>query len=335
MPDQLQHYVPRFLLRRFGQGKKERVWVLDKHTGKQFSFSASKKSTIAVAAEYGMYDFEFMGESVTVEPGLANLESKAAKFIERVILEETLSQTDPLERATLANFLAVQMVRTRAIMTTNQEMFARMPAWLRQEGAPEEFFAPDPKVGDGENAQKALQARLICNAATDYAPALLEKDWVLLKTNQQVPFIMGDHPFTVFNEVDRGLRGNLGLSVEGIQIYFPLSPTLALALWCPSIQQQLLEGFVRLDHIAHTAPHQAGRYVETWKKGIEIVEAIRNGTPLMTQPESVMHFNSLQIGMAERFLFSCDGDFTLAEDMIRENPAFRYGRRMQEMTGKF
>lgn len=323
MPDQLQHYVPRFLLRRFGQGNKGHVWVLDKHTGKRFSFSPSKKSKIAVAAEYGMYDFEFMGESVTVEPGLANLESKAAKFIERLILEKTLSQTDPGERATLASFLAVQMVRTRAIMTTNQDMFGRMAAWLRQEGAPDELFAPDPMVGDGENAQKALQARLICNAATDFAPALIEKDWVLLKTNQKSPFIIGDHPFTMFNEVDHGLRGNLGLSVEGIQIYFPLSPTLALALLCPSIQRQLLDGY------------QGSRYVEPWKKGIEIVEAIRQGTALMTEPESVMHFNSLQVGEAERFLFSCDGDFTLAENMIRENPAFRYGRRMQEATGTF
>jgi hypothetical protein len=201
--------------------------------------------------------------------------------------------------------------------------------------APDDFFASDPAVGDGENAQKALQARLICNAPTDFAPALIEKDWVLLKTNQKAPFMMGDHPFAMFNEVDYGLRGNLGLSVEGIQIYFPLSPTLALVLLCPSIQRQLLDEFVRLDSVAHAAPHQGGRYVETWKKGIEIVEAIRQGTTLMTEPESVMHFNSLQVGEAERFLFSCDGDFTLAEDMIRENPAFRYGRRMQEMTGKF
>jgi hypothetical protein len=28
-----------------------------------------------------------MGESLSLEPGLANLESKAAKFIERIILE--------------------------------------------------------------------------------------------------------------------------------------------------------------------------------------------------------------------------------------------------------
>ena len=59
MVAQLHHYVPRFLLRRFGQDGGVRH-VMDKHTGKRFQISKSKKSTVSVAAECGMYDFEFM-----------------------------------------------------------------------------------------------------------------------------------------------------------------------------------------------------------------------------------------------------------------------------------
>ena len=33
MGNQLQHYVPQFMLRRFGKGKKEHVHVLDKQSG--------------------------------------------------------------------------------------------------------------------------------------------------------------------------------------------------------------------------------------------------------------------------------------------------------------
>ena len=68
MGNQLQHYVLRFMLRRFGKGKKEHVHVLDKQSGHRFSFSASRKAVISVAAEYGMYDYDFMGEPCWLRP---------------------------------------------------------------------------------------------------------------------------------------------------------------------------------------------------------------------------------------------------------------------------
>lgn len=73
MGSQLQHHLPRFTLRQFGGGKKDHVRGYDKQSGTSFAFSASKKFDIAVAAEYHMYDFEFAGEHVTIEPELADL----------------------------------------------------------------------------------------------------------------------------------------------------------------------------------------------------------------------------------------------------------------------
>lgn len=103
MAEQLHHYIPRFLLRRFGRGVGI-LHAMDKHTGKRFEISTSKKSGIEVAAERGMYDFEFMGTPMTLEPALAKLEDKAALVIERVVREETLDHSRPEERAALAGF---------------------------------------------------------------------------------------------------------------------------------------------------------------------------------------------------------------------------------------
>ncbi|MGP1679948.1 MAG: DUF4238 domain-containing protein [Burkholderiales bacterium] len=331
---QLHHYVPRFLLRRFVQDGGV-LHVMDKRTGRRFHISTSKKSAIEIAAERGMYDFEFMGVPMTMEPALAALESKAAPMIERILKEETLNHSDPNERSTLAVFLAVQMIRTRAVWQKHQDFLGRMEAWLRQEGASEEFFKPDPLVGGGENAEKAQRARMISNAALDFGPTIAEKDWVLLKTEGEVPYLIGDHPFTMFNQTDHSPRGDLGLKVKGIELYFPLSRTLALAMWCPSLQQELLDGFKRLDTLAEHSPDLVRPYLKAWEDGVRIVEAIRSGTALLNQPESVTHFNSLQISTAERFVFSCDGDFTLAEEMIHDNPELRFGRRLEEATGKF
>lgn len=55
MGNQLQHHVPRFMLRGFGKGKKEHMHALDKQSGHRFSFAVSRKALGSVAAEYGMY----------------------------------------------------------------------------------------------------------------------------------------------------------------------------------------------------------------------------------------------------------------------------------------
>ncbi len=234
---ELQHYVPRFLLRKFGLGKKDRVHVFDKQ--KDCAFVSNAK---AVAAENGFYDFEFMGTPMALEPSLSKLESNAAQHLAQI--EESHRLPEPLSEARiqLACFLAVQMVRTRARLNTFNDIGQRMETWLRAQGMNEEYFAPDPKIGDGENARKALLARQITNAPKDFAPSLLEKDWLLLQTTRQHPFIIGDSPLAMFNSVDRGPRGNLGLDVEGIELYLPINPQLTLGLVCPTLTEAALSG---------------------------------------------------------------------------------------------
>jgi type I restriction enzyme, R subunit len=128
---------------------------------------------------------------------------------------------------------------------------------------------------------------------------------------------------------------NLGLMVEGIEIYCPLTPNLALGMWCPSHREKLVEDIQRLDHLSNRNPTAAERFVGAWSSALDIVEAIQTGKPLRSLPENVEHFNSLQVVSAERFLFSSNGDFALVEDMIRTSPELRYGRRLQEASGKF
>ena len=326
---QLQHYVPKFLLRRFGSGKKDRLFVFDKHTDTSFSRAASK-----LAAKNNFYDFDFMGEPVTIEPMLAHVESKAGEHIARIVKDCRLNVNDSEERGELAAFFAIQMVRTPAVLATNRDMFGRMETWLRAEGASQEFFTPDPIVGEGENAERAMMARNICNAPSDYGPALINKDWLLLKTDSKHPYLIGDHPLTMHNMVVQEGRGNLGIAVEGIELYFPLSPNLALAIWCPSHREMLTNSLQSIDRLVEAS--NTGR---DWVRGkgdvLTILEALQTGEPLRSNPENVEFFNSLQVSTAERFVFSFNGDFSIVKEMIRTNPELRHGRRMHEATGKF
>jgi len=326
---QLQHYVPRFLLRRFGSGKKEWLHVFDKHKDVTFISVASK-----LAAKNNFYDFVFMGESMSVEAILSRVEKKASEHIERIVKNHQLNINDPEERGELAAFFAIQMVRTPAVHATYGEIFNRMETWLRANGAPQEFFAPDHAVGKGENAERAMMARNILNAPKNYGPALIDKDWLLMQTDNKHPYLIGDHPLTKHNMVEQKGRGNLGIAVEGIELYFPLSPVLALAIWCPSHHQMLTDSIQNFERLTETFISDRN-LVNAKIEALAILEAIQSGKPLRSKPENVEFFNSLQVANAERFVFSSNDDFSIVQEMIRANPELRHGRRMQEATGKF
>lgn len=323
---QLQHYVPRFILRRFRTAAQDAVHVYDKHAGRGFVASTGK-----VGAEKGLYDFEFDGEGLTLESGLAEIEGRAAQQLDQILKDGHLHPANALERSELAQFFAVQLVRTPAHREMWREFEARMEAHLRREGMREDFFAIDPRLGSRENADHALIVETVMNAPEHFAPALIAKDWLLMRTDSACSYTIGDHPLVMHNVRDHGLRGNLGLNVRGIEIYFPLSPRLMLGMMCESHRRDFESG---LRHMS-----RENRRDPRLQKGLSIardfIHAVRSGQPASMDPQNVEFLNSLQVARAERFLFSCEGNFSLAERMIAANPHLRRGRRIEEATGKF
>jgi hypothetical protein len=67
----------------------------------------------------------------------------------------------------------------------------------------------------------------------------------------------------------------------------------------------------------------------------DFVHAVQSGQPARMDPQNVEFLNSLQVIHAERFVFCADGDFSLAEEMLRADPGLREGVRIEEATGKF
>lgn len=128
------------------------MYAFDKHQDKILAFSTSKKSKVGVAAERAIYDFDFQGLPMTLEPSLSSLETKAAEVTARIIAAQALPPAWQEEKAILASFMAVQLVRTKA---TFDDLFDRMEGFYRAQAAPEKFFQPDPLVGSKENARKA------------------------------------------------------------------------------------------------------------------------------------------------------------------------------------
>lgn len=147
---------------------------------------------------------------------------------------------------------------------------------------------------------------MISEAPAQFGPLLANKVWLLFAGLRNYPFIIGDNPISFQNQIDRWPRGNLGLGVEGIEVYLPLTPTRTLGILCPSI--------------VHTLNAAA--------RG-EFLNAVGQGMPVELSQANILNLNSLQVRSAERFLFSSIGDFSLAREMLGAHPQFRRGPRFE------
>lgn len=322
----VQHYVPQFLLRKFGNGKKDHLNVFDKQTSRVFSTNAKN-----VASESRFYDFRIDGQEATLEPKLAQLEGATKPLLERILDSDSVSVITDAERELLCTFLAIQFTRTKAF----REQVLDLPKILGEHihsrseaqgnlGELEEFI----KLPD-ENELKIQTAHFMLNAPVDFGPHFLNKDWLLIATTRKAPFMIGDNPLALQNTIDMRPYGNLGLALKGIEIYLPLSPVRALAMWCPSHRQTIMAGANTLRQMRAIAPHLIAEKIHD-PEGIERLErTLLDGKPLQYSFDNVRNFNSLQVRSAERFVFSSHPDFGLAHEMVNAYPTLRTGMRMR------
>lgn len=318
----IQHYVPKFLLRNFGLGKKDHVWVYDKHTGRSFQTNAKN-----VASENRFYDFEIDGKAYSLESGLSGIESNTKPIIERIIREDSVSALGARERSTLASFVAIQFIRTKAF----RMQWAELPRILQRKvesmgstvapGSQAEILIQEPT----ENQIKIDTTRMILDAPKTYGPHFLDKAWFLARTTNSHPFMISDNPVSLQNHIDMSPYGNLGLAVRGIEIYLPLSSTRALVMWCPSLAIKILEAAETVRRLPESV---LAAHAKDPGGILAMDSAIRTGSTLMYDPRHVMNFNSLQVGRSERYLFSAQNDFSLADRMIADHPHLRAGQRL-------
>ena len=314
----VQHYVPQFLMRNFGNGKKDQVWVYDKSSNRSFP-----SNTKNLASENRFYDFEYQGQPLSIEPWLSELEGHAKLVISTILDADSLSSLADEQKHILASFLAVQLTRTK----TFREEWNAFPRMVR-----EHFEQNGDQIEPGSQAEELLRdisesnskeqtARIVFSAPSIYADHFLGKDWVLAATSRQHPFLLSDNPLTRQNMIDRALRGNLGLTTPGIEIYLPLSPTRALAMWCPTLTDLVHRGARSLVGVRRADDGADPEGI------VAMSDSLLSGKPVQYSVANVENFNSLQIAWSERYIFSTSNDFNLAQTMLAEYPNLRQGPR--------
>jgi hypothetical protein len=312
-----QHYVPRFLLRNFTSGGKQLIWAFDKH--KDITFQTNIKN---VAAERGFYDIKTSDSVLTLEPGLAKLEDKTSSIISELIKSKRLTSLGEESRKTLAYFLTVQFVRTKQHRVIIDALQGSLAAHLEKRGATTADV--ERLIGlPTEESSKKLSLRTVVGAL-EFVPLLLDKTWVLFETERWDSLYISDNPMTLHNRQDHRPYGSLGLAVPGIEIYFPLSTTVCLALMCSSLGQESVNALERLQFLDQ-AGVKVDNFLEDASATREFCAGVVNGTPNLLKKENVTMLNSLQVTFSSRFVYCETDNFDLVRTMIKDDPKYRHG----------
>lgn len=336
------------LLKNFGFGKKKnpKIHVFDKHRGDFGGALPHPTSVRNIAAEKGFYDFEISEYTVSIENTLTEIEDRTTRAFQTLFDKRDLKALSVEETAWISIFVALQRVRSRHFRESIKQIDEGLAELILKTGS-------DPNDVEGwrpfknENEVKTFSSMFAIKSSKKLSEAICSKAWILLETGPDTPFWIGDNPVALHNDDDFRPRGNLGLSVPGIQIYLPLSPNLTLGMWCPEMVKKVLEEIDMAKNALNTAKmsrvmmpsvnrQELDVLIERAESRLEYSEqlgqGLEKGTPVPCIPEIVTFMNSLQVGWAYRFIMSNKHDFALAEKMMKESPDLKTGHYSMKMN---
>ena len=212
-----QHYVPRFYLRRFGS------------TAKQIDLLnlSSRKVVRDAALAKQCYEDHFYGKDGELEEAFSFMERHTAALLEEVISRQAVPVPGSEGWRSLIIFLAFQKLRTQAAASTSDDFFAQ---GVKEVLAEHPHIAPEVLERVRIESTTGLADSL--NAAMDSA---IEMDDLapLLITSREHAFITSDDPVCSYNTFAQQVhwQGTVGAACRGLQIVFPMTPSLCLVLF--------------------------------------------------------------------------------------------------------
>jgi hypothetical protein len=247
------HYVPKCYLNSFTVEnpvkKKRSMLVFDAIDRKCFRTSPNN---VALEKDFNTIDLDGH-EPDAFENAMASVESEIGPALTRIIKSQSLE--DDNDRTLLLNLIGLLHLRNPMFREVKRSFHDRVQKmimdlalsskeiWDSQIKQAKEagFVAKDANTDYDEIKKsykpddfKALipkEAHIIGEMDTlDHAlPLLFERKWVLVKAPEGSPgFVTCDHPVCLTWSDPKNNRLPLGLKTKGTEIFFPISPTLAV-----------------------------------------------------------------------------------------------------------
>jgi hypothetical protein len=262
------HYVPQFLLRNFAAMGGAHLHVFDKQTDRVFQANVAD-----VAAENRLYEFSLGNLTATIEPSLADFEAKAANVLREVLSNDDLADLTVYQRVVLSGLVAQLLLRSPQQRALMRHINMKMRQLVSAMGTDPDLL-PQLKVLN-KNEEKRFTASVLQDLTEQFIPVISEKAWILHSVPENETLYISDNPVAMHNEMKFELRGNVGLAVEGVEVYLPVSCRRCLGMYCPSIRSELEAayeeyqrlGAAGLQPLPASPPEEAVRFIGAFRTG--------------------------------------------------------------------
>lgn len=301
-----QHLVPKCYLKNFtNDGRK--LWLFDKKISKSLPSNIND-----VATGRYFYDIpkEYLAEGAdvqAVEKIFSKIEGDYCKFLGRFLKNIHASfLLSPNGNINLNDYDKHEMSFYLALQVSRTEEFRRMFSDLNKvilERFANELLANDLETGKAPEVLRGHHLKAEVNKEhnvvehiqmlgnpdflTHFQNIFFDKIWIIGKNKTRNTFFTSDHPVTLYSCKNKKALG-VGYGSPDVEVSFPLSPIFNLMMYERS-----------------SFEHDIGKFENT------VVEL---------NEENIEFYNSLQVKESTRQVFCIENSFTLAEEMVRENP---------------
>jgi hypothetical protein len=288
------HYIPQAVLRNF-QNESGYLYVLDKATEK-----VHKSTALNAGHENNFNTVELHGERINLEQLFQKSDAALGRILNKF---KTFTKTWELTEEDITDLheaVIYQMFRTNS----SRLSMLQFSDILRDFIGP--WVEPDliPAMGP-EDAKFASLSRI--EEHLKLKTHLSDRKLVVVKAPKGSSFWTSDNPVVFFN-IHKDRRR--ALKIPGTDVFMPLSKDLLVSFMCETTYDNVRRN-VEI-HRKHKVPIDDA--------SLSFFKAVEDRELVEVLPDNVVHYNWLQVTDSTRFLYSSTDDFSMALDVIKENP---------------
>ena len=209
-----QHYVPQFYLKNFSKNKNN-INCLDKIQLKTYSSNIKN-----IAQEKKFYETS----NINIEHDLANIEKNAKKDIDLLLQNKKYNLLKNQKyKFRLAFYTYIQLMRTKFVREDMYNSLMSLKEHIENKYGLDDNLENCFNTILDELEIKESHLEFIMDFDMDIFRLIFTKKWIFLDNKTELNFWTSDNPVVLCNK-----QGNLGLDIDHIHIFFPLSPKYCL-----------------------------------------------------------------------------------------------------------
>jgi len=299
--------------------------------GKYFLWRLDKTSGIKIRLPIDVVSVENYFYPQDVEDWLANeIEAKGISAIKKVTENSSVSNLSSKEKHNIARWIIVQDLRTREYRNELTQGINKTAKLIINKKYLPHDTPKGIKIEMGEDPIKNIQMSMM-KRMQKYAPIIADNyHWTIIENTTGSLYYTSDHPILKDNSYLNSLSkimdhpsfgSGKGYFSKGVEFNLPLNPELKLVL----MNLEPLDDMLReIWKVIKSNPHL---YPILWRLfPHDKVKKLRS-EKLTAQYENILNFNEKITGLSNRFIFSKENNFAIAEALLERRPDMKKENR--------